>query len=166
MTKHGARNNGKITTEYSSWLCLRDRCRNPNNKFYKDYGGRGIYVCKEWDDFTVFLADMGYRPKGYTLDRINNDGPYSPDNCRWATPKEQVANRRRVKLRDVNSPPRNNTTGFLGVTVHKQTGKYQAQYASKSLGLFSTPEEAHQKYVAYRLENNLQFNKDVQGETK
>ncbi len=74
------------------------RCLNPKAKCYKNYGGRGIYVASEWMDFTAFDRDMGQRPEGKTLDRIDNDGPYAPWNCRWATPKEQRANSRKPKL--------------------------------------------------------------------
>jgi len=77
------------------------RCTNPNRADYRLYGGRGIKVCKRWRDFAAFLADMGERPKGKTLDRYpNNNGNYQPGNCRWATPKQQAANRRRKQIHD------------------------------------------------------------------
>ena len=79
---------------YTSWENMRQRCNNPKHPRYKDYGGRGIKVCKRWDDFRKFYADMGPRPKGKTLDRMNVNGNYCAANCRWATDKQQRANKR------------------------------------------------------------------------
>lgn len=81
--------------EYISWFSMLQRCENPNNPSYHNYGGRGIVVCDEWHDAARFMADMGARPPGHTLDRIDPDGSYCPSNCRWATIKEQSRNKRR-----------------------------------------------------------------------
>lgn len=82
------------TTEYRIWRNMRYRCNNPNSRQYQDYGGRGISVCPRWDSFVSFLEDMGSRPKGKSIDRINNDANYEPSNCRWATMFEQNGNTR------------------------------------------------------------------------
>jgi hypothetical protein len=79
---------------YSSWASMRDRCNNPKSKDFPRYGGRGIAICAEWEYFEAFYADMGDRPEGMSLDRINNDAGYGPENCRWATPTMQTRNRR------------------------------------------------------------------------
>lgn len=89
--KHGYLN----TPTYRSWNGARTRCNNKNNKDFKDYGGRGIKMCQRWDNFQNFLDDMGEKPKGLTLDRIDNNGNYEPSNCRWATYSQQNKNQRK-----------------------------------------------------------------------
>ena len=96
-TKHSNSIRNSRTPEYISWFNMIQRITNPNNHKYSIYGGRGITMCKEWKEFTNFLKDMGKRPTGTTLDRINVDGDYGPENCKWATPKEQ-ANKRRNNI--------------------------------------------------------------------
>lgn len=95
--RHGHSKRNFASRTYRSWDNMIQRCTNSNRENFKRYGGRGIKVCSGWVmSFKYFLRDMGERPIGTTLDRIDVDGHYVPDNCKWSTPKEQRNNRRRT----------------------------------------------------------------------
>lgn len=115
---------------YDTWAEMHRRCKDPRRPKYRRYGGRGITVDPRWDDFEAFVADMGDKPSTrHSLDRIDNDGPYSPENCRWATPKEQARSADRV-LHVVEINGRENTlwswARLLGIpynTLHKAVSR-------------------------------------------
>lgn len=99
------------TPEHRVWIAMMQRCYNPNHPKYPSYGGRGIKVCDHWrESFTNFLEDMGKRPgDNYSLDRVDNDGSYNRNNCRWATAKEQQNNQRANRLLEFNGRVQNVT---------------------------------------------------------
>lgn len=128
----------KGTVEYTSWLNMRQRCNDKNHTQYHDYGGRGVKVCERWNKFTNFLADMGKRPDGMTLDRIDSDGDYEPSNCRWADRTTQARNHRMTR--------NNTTTGIVGVNWKRQYNKYRVHISVNKqiieLGYFDDLENA------------------------
>lgn len=94
-TKHGLTRRGKKAPEHNIWNHMKRRCLNPTNKAYKDYGGRGIKICEKWLNFENFYRDMGPRPSSkHSIERVNNDGNYEPDNCLWILKSDQNKNQR------------------------------------------------------------------------
>ena len=107
---------------YRTWLDMRSRCFSPKNPWYSSYGGRGISIDPKWDAFSAFYDDMGERPSGATIERLDVNGNYEPDNCVWATQQEQSINKR---------TPRDNTSGVTGVSLVKLTGRWKAYISYK-----------------------------------
>lgn len=125
---------------YGVYNNMLSRCYKTYNPAYGNYGGRGIKVCERWrgvDGFQNFVADMGKRPVGLTLDRENNDGGYEPDNCRWVTRTEQSRNKR---------PSKNNISGFKGVGWYKLTRRWHVQIPidgkNASIGYYKVLQDA------------------------
>lgn len=101
--KHGHTKGGKLSKIYMTWARMIQRCTNPNNEYYNNYGGRGIIVCKRWFKFPNFLKDMREPPtKNHSIDRINNNKNYYKSNCRWATPRQQARNKQNNHLETYN----------------------------------------------------------------
>ena len=127
--RHGHSINRKMSKIYMVWTNMKDRCANPNYHHYKDYGGRGITVCKRWMKFENFLEDIGECPPGLTLERENNNKGYYPDNCRWATKKEQAKNKRNNLYIEYNGRKRlliewSEETGIPYMTLWQRIFKY------------------------------------------
>jgi hypothetical protein len=125
------------TPEWACWQAMKQRCINPLNPSYANYGGRGIVVCDRWSNsFRVFLADMGPRPSPeHSIDRIDNDGPYSPDNCRWATAQVQNNNRRVTRMVEFAGKRQSLATWAreVGIPFDTLVYRYKAGWAAERM---------------------------------
>jgi hypothetical protein len=133
-TKHGHSRNGFRTRTFSIWCLMRQRCNDTNNPAYSDYGGRGVSVCKRWDEFETFLIDMGECPPKMTIERINNDGNYEPGNVRWATRKEQCSNRRSNDWVEYNGERKTVTQWAESLGIGVATLRYRLRIANWEIG--------------------------------
>lgn len=156
MTTHKHTVNRQQTGAYKSWAEMKRRCLDPRRNVYRHYGGKGVKVCEAWMSFENFFSDMGHRPKGMSLDRMNKSAStkhYSCGkcrqckrngwafHCRWATVSEQRINRQRFK---------NNNSGYTGVSYQSANKRWRAKFKNQYLGLFDTPEQAKKAYDAAR----------------
>jgi hypothetical protein len=138
-TKHGNAKRSGISDEYKSWCNMIQRCTNPSATQYEHWGGRGIKVCDRWlNSFENFINDMGKRPtKKHSIDRIDVNGDYEPDNCHWITNLEQQVNKR---------TPKTNKSGTMGVSWHKRMNKWHVRitinHREKHIGYFENIEDA------------------------
>ena len=138
--------------EYSSWSHMKERCYSQNCNVYNYYGAKGIKVCDKWlNDFMAFYRDMGIRPKGYTLHRIDSSKDYEPSNCKWATWSEQNHEKK---------IPSNNKSGIKGVSWNKQRQAWKAYISInkkiKHLGYYTNLDDAQE--ARYKAEASLVFN--------
>lgn len=135
LVTHGA----SKTREYTSWKSMRKRCLNPNEPKYPSYGGRGVTISTRWDNFEAFLEDMGPRPLGCTLDRIDCNGNYSAENCRWASPVEQANNKRSNRLVAANGKTQNVTQWAKDIGINRGTIKQRLRRGWSDDDAINTP---------------------------
>lgn len=129
---------------YASWHAMRDRCLNPKCKDFPQYGGRGIDICDRWNDSVSFAEDMGEKPKGFSLERIDNSKGYCPENCRWASPLEQGRNKRNNRRLKINGEEKTVSQIWQDAGIPESTF-----YNRLAQGM--TPEEAVEKPVRMRI---------------
>ena len=150
-----SKHNGCGTRLYNIWSNMKARCSNTKLTKWINYGGRGISVCPEWHDFSVFKkwADSNGYDESLSIDRIDNNGNYEPDNCRWTTSKIQNKNQRLMR--------KHNTSGYRGVSFDKSTGKFLSYVGIDgslvNLGLFNEALDAAKVRDRYVIKNNLEL---------
>lgn len=156
-TKHKGRT--VYTKEYNTWKAMRNRCNNPNYHAYHRYGGRGIKVCERWNDFNNFIEDMGPKPLiDAQIDRVDNDGHYTPHNCVWVTPKENCNNRKNYRSK----------SEYTGVHFREQKQKYEVNICInrkvKYLGSFINLEDAVNARKKFAIDYNNKYNTNLKYE--
>ena len=146
-----------VTPTYKSWSSMKQRCDNPTNKDYINYGGRGITYDPRWKAYSAFREDMGKKPEDLSLDRINNNSNYTKENCKWSTKIEQN-NNRRDRIRGVER--KDNSSGVPGVFQDKRRGTWYARVYEKGspINIYCGPskEEAIVKRLSYQNRQNSQ----------
>lgn len=153
--------NSTNTKTYFAWRSMRSRCHNKNNPSYPHYGGRGIIVCAAWNlSYDQFVADMGEVPDGLTLERIDTNGNYTPENCRWATIKEQLNNQRRNRRLTLNGRTQTaaqwaEELGIRADTLHKRLERMDASLALKAGKLKEWRHGTRQGYEAHKCRCDL-----------
>lgn len=146
LVKRNTSHGDHKSPEYKSWENMITRCGNPNTPYYKHYGGRGIKVCRRWKDYSNFLTDMGRKPSvSYELERIDNNKGYSPSNCRWATRKEQMANRRITRHITVKGITKTMMEWSLVTGVGCKTIEYRMNAGWSEDRLLSKPQKRKRK---------------------
>lgn len=149
-TKHGANAGGKRDRLYNIWLAMKDRCNNPNNTKYQHYGGRGIIVCKEWQDnyepFRDWALTHGYEDT-LTIDRRNNNGNYTPDNCWWATRSDQMNNSRSCRYITIADVTMSLTKWcrHYGISVHSVRQRIDKGHMDPAVAILYTAEYDRKK---------------------
>ncbi len=162
QTTHGMSN----SPEFSSWAAMKSRCNNPNDSSYARYGGRGITICKEWNSFANFYADMGDRPSlQHTLDRFpNNDGNYEPSNCRWGTGEQQGNNKRTTKWLTFNGKTQSLTMWARELhikTVTLQTRIDRLQWSVEKALMTPVSHTRYGKLLSSHRDSNVSFQSSV-----
>lgn len=142
---------------YNLWNGMMARCYNINQDNYKNYGGRGISVCERWHNIENFIEDLySSFEEGLSLDRLDVNGNYEPENCRWVDKNTQAQHTRKIR--------NTNTSGYRGVSWHKSRGKWQVQIVinnkKKHLGYFTDPADGARAYDQYIIDNNLAHTKN------
>lgn len=158
--KHGCNRKGKTHTLYTRWASMKQRCYNPNHTAFKNYGGRGITICDRWKEFKPFfediLSEIGDCPgKGYTLDRIDNNGNYEPKNIKWSTYKEQNNNKRSKHTSKIEIKRCGYCGRFLGMNSFKWSDRkkgYRSSHCKKCLSV--------QNYL-WRLDHSKSYTSEI-----